>query len=299
MTINWLQSFLTLARIGSFSRAAEALFITQPALSRTIAELEQQVGCKLFRRKSRPVEMTAEGEVFYRWACILERNLNDMKADMDLASRGVIGRLRIGYYGEPQVAILNRGIEAIKKKTPEIKWSVYREHPMRLETLLFQGEIDATFLHLPHAQAFEWMDYVSVVPGGMTALLPADHPFANRKTMSLVEIADEPYVAFPRPVSAYAYDLEMQAFHEIGAIPRVNVLVDDIEALGLMVSGGNGFTLMSQASAEELKKNGLPVAAVTIQGFEHGFDLVIAWKRGSTNPYREAFCQAIRHSDIS
>lgn len=294
MTIGWLDGFLAVARTGNFSRAAETLFITQPALSRTIAELEQTVGCKLFLRSQRPVALTPQGEVFYRWARTIEHDLSEMEAEMSLACRGVIGRLRIGYYGEPQIAILNEGIERLKEYTPEIKWSIRRDRPSQLENLLFREEIDATFLHLPHAKAFDWMDYVTVIPCGLAALLPVGHPMAGRSVVSMTEMAEEPYVAFPREISPYAYDVEMQAFRQAGAIPRVSALVEDIEALGVMVAGGSGFTLMSRSSAEELQRNGLPVAIADVEGFTDDFDLVLAWKRGIKNPYRDAFCDAIR-----
>ena len=81
MTIGWLDGFLAVARTGNFSRAAETLFITQPALSRTIAELEQTVGCKLFLRSQRPVALTPQGEVFYRWARTIEHDLSEKTYD--------------------------------------------------------------------------------------------------------------------------------------------------------------------------------------------------------------------------
>ena len=292
-----LDSFLALVRMRNFSRAAESLFVTQPAFSRTIAELEKEVGCQLFLRTSRPIQLTQAGEVLYRWASIIEKNLSDMEAEMALACRGIVGRLRIGYYGEPQIAILNQGIEAVKQRMPEIKWSIRRDNPAQLEKLLLQDELDAIFLHLPHAKAFDWIEYETVVPGGMCALLPSSHPLATQETVSIQELVHEPYVAFPRDVSPYAYDLEMQAFQDANAIPRVSVLVEDIEALGIMVAGGNGITLMSRASAEVLQENGLPVCAVGVAEYPRDFDLVLAWKRGTNNPYLDIFkteiCQII------
>ena len=77
-----LQYFLALAETRSFTRAAESLFVTQPAFSRKIAELEDTMGCKLFLRNTRPIELTPAGETFLKWALRLSQDVQLMQEEM-------------------------------------------------------------------------------------------------------------------------------------------------------------------------------------------------------------------------
>lgn len=295
LTIGWLEAFLAVARTGSFTKAAESLFITQPSLSRTIAELEQREGCKLFQRDARPVTLTPAGDVLYKWACIIERDMNSMAQEMRLACHGIYGTLRIGYYGEPQIRLLNMGIENLKKRYAEARWRIHRAQPAQLEKLLWHDEIDVSFLHLPHANALDWIEHTTIIPGGLCALVPENHRFANRKSVSIQELEKEPYISFSREVSPYAYDIEMRPFHDIKAIPNVCAVVADIEEIGIMVGNGDGISLMSHSTANALRRIGLTVRCVELEGYTTGFDLVIAWKKGHHNQYIDAICEAMRN----
>ena len=81
-----LHYFLALAQTRNFTRAAEKMYVTQPAFSRKIAELEEETGCQLIVRKTRPIELTPAGEIFLKWATVLAGDLEQMEEAMARAS---------------------------------------------------------------------------------------------------------------------------------------------------------------------------------------------------------------------
>ena len=269
--------FLALAKTRNFTRAAESLFVTQPAFSRKIAELEEELGCQLFLRKTRPIELTPAGETFLKWANRLMEDLQQMETDLEKVRQGVTGSLRIGYNGASQLPFLNAGLKAMEEHYPHIECVSRRGEPPRIEHFLAEGELDGIFTTLPHVKHFSWMDYITVRPGGIYALINAKHPLAHEKGILLSQIAPEPYVNFERHMSPDAYDFVSSAFWKAGAVRNDAVCVQDVEDIAVMVAADRGYALMSQSAAESFRSDKL--CAVPLLDFPTGYDLVFAWNR--------------------
>jgi len=285
------QYFLALAELRNFTRAAKKLYVTQPAFSRKIAELENRVGCQLFQRHTHPIELTEAGTVYLKWAKIIAGNYAQLEAAMERARRGVPDQLRIGYNGKSHLAYVDGVLRSLNETYPGITCTTKRGKPTMLEQMLRSGDLDCIFTNLPHALKRSWMRFITIRPGGLCVLIPNTHPLARNRKVSLSDLKDETYITYPREISPDAYDFELQAFHASGFLPPSVLSVEDIEEFSIMVANGKGYALMSQTSAEQMQSK--EVKAIQVNNFETGFDLVFAWSESEKTNSITHICNSI------
>lgn len=154
--------------------------------------------------------------------------------------QGITGQVRIGYNGSTHMPYVDAGLKALEEHAPQIGCIVKRGEPPKLEQLLQEGELDGIFSNLPHVSRFDWMDYITVEPCGVTALLSAKHPLSGAQGLYLSQIAGEPYVDYERKMSPNAHDFIWEAFRRAGFTPNVAVCVQDVEEIAVMVAADPG-----------------------------------------------------------
>jgi LysR family nitrogen assimilation transcriptional regulator len=141
-----LTRFLKVAELGSVTRAADALGIAQPGLSRDLAMLEREVGAKLFVRKARGVSMTEGGLVFRERAFGLLRDFNELKEDIVLGSRSPCGHLSLGFPISMMHALTSPFIERFSRAYPKVRLTIHEGTSNQLESMIKNGQIDIAIL---------------------------------------------------------------------------------------------------------------------------------------------------------
>jgi DNA-binding transcriptional LysR family regulator len=142
LDLRQLNAFLTIVSAGSLGRAADMLHITQPALSRTVRRLEQQVGAPLFERHSKGMQLTAVGSALLPHATLLLREAEHATEEIN-AMRGLAkGTIRVGAVGNIASLILPLAISAVLKKWPNLTVFVIEGVWDRLAEALIKHEID-------------------------------------------------------------------------------------------------------------------------------------------------------------
>ncbi|NCC69243.1 MAG: LysR family transcriptional regulator, partial [Clostridia bacterium] len=145
MDINTLEHFISVAELLNFSKAASILHITQPALSRKIAQLESDIGCELFHRRKPNMHLTEAGVFVLEKARRIVDLHDEMIADVSGMRQVPGGRLRIGYLNLSQFPLLSRSMDALGKTFSHIEINL-RQHTLpELRTLLDDGELDLIF----------------------------------------------------------------------------------------------------------------------------------------------------------
>lgn len=142
MNMNLYQIFVAVAEKGNFSKAAEELFLSQPAVSQMIAQLEQELDCKLFIRQSRGVSLTTEGQEFYH---LVKTGIQQLeKANLRIKEMKSLewGNLRLGASDTISRYILPRHLKEFSQINPELRISIKNGTSMELENMLLNGEID-------------------------------------------------------------------------------------------------------------------------------------------------------------
>lgn len=264
--------FREVARALHFRKAAAALAVAQPALSRQIAQLEQALGVTLFVRSRRRVELTAAGRVLAERVEPLLRSLSGIATELRAVSGGEIGHVRIAFTGLAMATVLPGILREFHRKFPGIRLELNESPTSAQVTALQGGEIACGFFH-PDA----------TTPGLKTHLLlrekngvvlPADHALAAQPSLRLRDLADTPFVLFPRTHNPDFYDRVLAAFARAGVTPRIAEEVwPRANGIGL-VRSGLGATFMCPSEARTLPPE---VTFRPIEGPAPESRLVIGW----------------------
>jgi DNA-binding transcriptional LysR family regulator len=265
--------FREVARRLHFRKAAEALAIAQPALSRQIAQLEAALGVRLLNRSSRHVELTPAG------AALIERiepvlaALMRVPADMKAVSEGRVGRLRVAFTGLAMATVLPDILRGFHRRFPGIRLEL-NESPTALQIAALQaGEIECGFFH-PDGPS-PGIETTLLLRERNGVLLPADHPLRGRKAIHLKDLAGTPFVLFPRANNPGFYDRVLSAFATSGIAPRIAEEVwPRSNGVGL-VRAGVGATFAAPSEARHLPEK---VIFRALLGPAPVSTLVVGWR---------------------
>jgi DNA-binding transcriptional LysR family regulator len=187
-----IRAFVALAEELHFGRAAERLHVAQPALSRTLRDLEQDVGVSLLRRTTRLVELTDAGKAFLAECRLAQGHLDRAVTTARRTAAGVIGELRVAYMDFAINGRLPELIRAFQRYHPEIRLELSYMPTSHQQTALLERRIDVGFMigafdhELVDSYAFDEDRYV--------ALLPITHPRSNVQSLTLSDLAEEKFV---------------------------------------------------------------------------------------------------------
>ena len=193
MDLAQLEIFLCIADERSFSRAAEKMLRTQPALSIAIKRLEEELGETLFDRSSKSGTMTEAGRILYSYAQKM-LNLRDEAREAISELRGMFrGRLTIGANESTSFYVLPSLLLEYRKRHPQIKIEVFRNVSEKIPLEVVERNLDFGFLSYdpmnPALQSFE------VNRDELVLVVPSKHKFVGRKQVSVKELGEEQFVA--------------------------------------------------------------------------------------------------------
>jgi DNA-binding transcriptional LysR family regulator len=267
--------FREVARKLHFRKAAEALAVAQPALSRSIAQLETALGVDLLNRTRRKVELTGPGKVFLERIEPLLRGLAAVPGDIQALAGGQAGQVRVAFTGLAMATVLPGILREFNRRYPGIRVEL-NESPTsaQLESLK-SGEIACGFFH-PDAAAPAGLSTKLLLQEKNGVLLPADHRLARASKLRLRDLADTPFVMFPRAHNPGFYDRVLAAFQQAGVTPRI---ADEVwpraNAMGL-VRAGLGATFMTPSEAQQLPAE---VTFRALDGPAPESRLVLGWRK--------------------
>ena len=190
MEMQQLRYFVKLAELGSFTRAAEACFVSQPSLSQQIAKLEEEVGRPLFERLPRGAKLTDAGRLFEAHA----RNILQLTDDAltKVADSPDAGRLAVGAIPTIAPFILPELLAKFAEECPKAEIAVIEAVTPELLKLLNEGTVDVALLALPLAAP--GLHVEKLFSEELLAVMPVNHPLAEKQRLRLEDLAAEPFV---------------------------------------------------------------------------------------------------------
>lgn len=187
-----LKVFYTAARHASFSKAAEELFITQPAVSKHIQGLEQHFKAKLFLRQGNKVSLTPEGELLYKYASEIFSLYKKMQYDMDRMGNRNSGHIRLGASTTITQYILPGLLNKFHHKFPEIRLEILNENTDSVETALLSKEIDLGIIEGRNKK--REIKYTPFLKDELVLVTRKDNPLAKKGEATLEELKEIPLV---------------------------------------------------------------------------------------------------------
>lgn len=196
MELRHLRYFAAVAAHGSFSRAAHNLHLTQPALSRQVKDLEDELGVPLFLRGKNAVTLTDAGELFYEEA-------RDLLARADQAIQRVRGEcrtetLRVGYGPSLTAGILPQALERFQSSTPRVRLELADLTPREMIESARDGGLDLAIMPAGFEDSFPGFQWVELRRMSAVLVLPTRHPLAKLKKIAPGRVRDLPLIALGR-----------------------------------------------------------------------------------------------------
>jgi DNA-binding transcriptional LysR family regulator len=272
-----LRYFIAVAEKLHFGRAAEALHISQPPLSRAIRGLEERLGVALFVRTRRRVELTREGarllEETHRMLSQLERTTLELRG---MAS-GEQGRLRIGFVSLADYGVLPELLNAYKAARPAVRLALREMLSPEQALALAAGELDFGLL-LPPVAGAESLEHIVVQRERFVAALPASHRLARgRGKLAMSALAGEPFVMVPREIAPGLYDIVAKLAARAGFSLNVAQEAIQMQTVVSLVSSGLGAAIVP-GSIANLGRRG--VVYRDLADRHPRLDVWLAWPRG-------------------
>ena len=267
--------FREVARQLHYRKAAESLAVAQPALSRSISQLEREMDVDLLNRTRRKVELTAAGRAFLERIEPLLRALAAVPADIQALAGGQAGQVRVAFTGLAMATVLPGILREFNRRYPGIRVELNESPTSAQVESLKSGEIACGFFH-PEATPTPGLSTKLLLQEKNGVLLPADHALVRSKKLRLRDLAGTPFVMFPRAHNPGFYDRVLAAFQQAGVTPRI---ADEVwpraNAIGL-VRAGLGATFMTPSEAKQLPEE---VAFRVLEGSAPESRLVLGWRK--------------------
>ena len=244
MELRHLRDFVAVAEELSFTRAAARLHLTQPALSRRVQQLEQEVGARLLDRRPSGVTLTEAGAMFLRDARrMLDLSVESVRAVQALKETGRRS-LRVGYTRHLHYHLLPQALAEYSRAWPAVDVSLHTMSPAELLFALDESSLDVGFLlEVPGLRG----SCVAMYPSA--AAVPREHPLATRERVRLEDFHDELLIVLSDAGYPGARERVLRHWADTGGEPRVVEAVDRFEdAMGFVAAGLGSALLPEQAS---------------------------------------------------
>lgn len=227
-----------IVELGSFTKAAEVLGYTQSSISQMVASLEKEFSFKLLTRSRGGAKLTIEGEALYPQ---IERCIYQYRAVQEKAQEiaGLeTGVIRVGTVSSVTCHWMPQLICGFKKQYPKVQFAFYQGDYTLIPEWIEEGRIDFGFVN---PLAINKLEIKQVKCDPMLAVVPKNHPLAMKKTISLDDIAEEPYILLEEG----NYSEPLAAFRAAGVTPNIPYTVHDDYAIMTMVEAGLGVSILA------------------------------------------------------
>jgi len=289
-----VEGFLEVARRGSVSRAAEALFITQPTLTARLQGLERELGTPLFLRTPHGMRLTDAGRAWIPFAERALRALVDGRDALEQVITASAGHLMIAAAPAVSTYVLPELLERFVASHPRVDVSVRTGHSEDVVELVVRDEVQ---LGLGRAIRHPDLELRPFHTEELVLVCAPDHPFTKRSSVPMADVAAEKLIMFDR-TSSY-YEITQGAFLSAGVKPRGLMELDSIEAAKKMVERGLGVALLpGTAVAREAAGGTLVVVAMKDAPRMH--NSIVAFRRrdaGEPQGVVAAFLELIETRD--
>lgn len=249
MELRHLRYFIAVAEEENVSRAALKLHVSQPALSRQVRDLEEELGFQLLERGAKSVRLTEAGRVFLAETREVLRRVDDAVVAAKIVATGGGGELQVGYAPSLTARILPPTLREFQASLPKIR---VRLHDLSTEGMLSglrERSLQIAFVVRLPAAMMRGLHFKELARDPMCLAVAPGHRLARRKTVNLAEAAREPLVAYSRKDYPDAHDMLATIFASSGTRFRVAEEHDSVNSLIAAVESGAGVAVVPRSLA--------------------------------------------------
>jgi molybdate transport repressor ModE-like protein len=256
LDIKRLRILREVAAQGSFSAAADALFLSQSAVSQQIATLEREVGMQLLDRARGGPKLTDAGRVLVVHAEAAIARLDEAERELAAIAGLEGGELRLASFPSASATVLTEAVSVFHGRHPKVRLTIAEAEPEESLPRLKGGELDLAlsfdYPSVPNPPDRD-LELTLLLTESMHLALPKKHPLAERQVVPLAELSEERWLCGSRPSSCG--EVVFRACRDAGFEPQVGFESDDYHVMQGFISAGLGFTLLPDLALPTLRSD--------------------------------------------
>ncbi|HYA93928.1 MAG TPA: LysR family transcriptional regulator [Thermodesulfobacteriota bacterium] len=283
-SLNSLLVFHEVAKFRSFSRAAEELFISQPAVSKHIRELEQKIGMGLIRRGRGGFYLTEAGGVLFKHTHRISSHLLEIENALGILKKDHHGVLKIGTTESYAKCLMPKLLSGFQASYPSIKFTLEVGNSEEIEKSVLDYKNDLGLIGA--VKASSKFELVPFLREELVLIVSPDHPLTKRKAVSLKEIREYPFII--RAKGSTTRRILFHAFEEHDIHPSLMIEAGSSEFIKQWVSEGKGVSVIVRRLGEDEEKRGM-IKMIRLLEKLHLEVAVLYLKEERANPVIKAF----------
>lgn len=271
MELRQIRYLLEIVRGGGFTRASEALGISQPSLTIAVQKLEDELGVTLINRQERKLSLTAEGRAFVARAGQIEELVKGTVHEMEEFRGLERGEVRVGIPGMLATHHFPGMIAAFRERYPSLKLSVVSAGAHSIQSLIESGDLDVGVVADSGFPA--WAESRAVIREEMVACMAASHPLSAKLSITLEEFSKEPLYLFSEGYFQRQHLTDMMAAK--GLVPNIVFETNLVSLLKKVTAQGGGVSTLLRMAVEEPELSAVPFDPPLF------VDAVVIWKKNA------------------
>ncbi|UOE93085.1 LysR family transcriptional regulator [Alkalihalobacillus sp. LMS39] len=253
MEMKDLRYFVEVANYGSFTKAAQQTYLSQPALSKSVQKLERELNVELFERSTRKLKLTDAGDIVYKQSLHILNATNELTTLLDDLMNLPTGKIKIGI--PPLIGTLFFPTIATKFGTlyPNVSLELVELGAKRIERLVEEGQVDVGIVVLPIDK--KKFDIVPFIKEEFMLFVHPNHTLANESTVQLQQLADERFILFNREFTLHSFLIEQCQL--AGFTPTIAYESSQWDLITELVIAQLGITLLPKLIYEKMDKEAI------------------------------------------
>jgi DNA-binding transcriptional LysR family regulator len=252
MELRHIRYFVAVAEALNFTKAATRLRVAQPALSRQVADLEDELGVDLLKRTSLGVVLTAEGKLFLEEARAILKRADESITKVRALARGEFGELQVGYVPPLELHILPRALAEFQKTTPGVKVVLHDRGSDELCDELRKGTLHLALMMQPSEELITGIEFEEIGRYPFFVAMASGHPLTRTKVVSLETLAKQPLVVLDRRRNSEFHRILKRVFAPLH--PNIVTENDSVNSLITEIGVGKCVAVVSQLFKEAIGK---------------------------------------------
>lgn len=303
MDLRHMRYFIAVANELHFTRAAETLRIAQPAISRQIKDLEEEIGAPLITRSGRGIALTHAGRVFYERAMVALQAAESAVVETRRAQRGEIGSIAVGFFEQSAYTLLPPILRSYRSKFPDVDIQLRLFTVTEQHQALHRGDTDVALIRSienieQSVKVLADFDRHMLYREKFVMAIPENHHFNELESVPLSACAHEMFVGYASMEAPDFHAMLMKVCASHGYAPRMSLEVGQSYTLIGLISAGTGIALVP-ASMQKMKFEGVLFKPLADELPD--VEIYLAWRKGKATPLLSGFINTaleLTHGDI-
>ncbi len=291
MELRHLRYFIGVAEEENVSRAALKLHVSQPALSRQIRDLEDELGFALLKRSAKSVQLTEAGRTFLAEARAVLELAESAVAAARAVANGAHGELHIGYAPSLTARILPPTLRAFQTESPNVRVKLHDLSTEEMVAGLRGGKLQLAFVVRLSPAMLRELQFEELTSDDLCLAVAPKHPLARRRTVTLAEAAREPLITYSRKDYPDAHEMLLATFAGVKTKLRIAEEHDSVSSLIAAVEAGGGVAVASQSL---VCTAGPRLKLIPFSPAPEPLTIGLVWMKGSLAPAAERFLKCAR-----